>query len=106
MGLEMEVSGKGIEFDNVSLGTLVRVMLSCSIFGSAFGMYGGLQLGASLFTKSEEDKKKAKQISKYASYAVAAISTFAVVYLFHTQRSHNRAHPGHAYHHHGRHGRH
>eukprot|EP01064_Diplonema_japonicum_P001190 TRINITY_DN10766_c0_g1_i1.p1 TRINITY_DN10766_c0_g1~~TRINITY_DN10766_c0_g1_i1.p1 ORF type:complete len:114 (+),score=31.32 TRINITY_DN10766_c0_g1_i1:51-344(+) len=95
MGIEMEVSQKGVEFDNVSLGTLCRVMLSCSIIGSAAGMYGGLQLGASLFTKTDEDKKKAKQVSKFASYAVAGLSTMTILYLFHTHSNHHRRHHHH-----------
>ena len=56
MGVEIEISKKGVEFDNLNLTTLLRLMTAAAVAGGSIGLFGGMQLGVKFFTDNEEKK--------------------------------------------------
>eukprot|EP01060_Flectonema_neradi_P012763 TRINITY_DN19532_c0_g1_i1.p1 TRINITY_DN19532_c0_g1~~TRINITY_DN19532_c0_g1_i1.p1 ORF type:complete len:106 (+),score=13.08 TRINITY_DN19532_c0_g1_i1:51-368(+) len=105
MGVEIEISNKGVELDNLNLTTLLKLMTAAAVAGGSVGVWGGMQVGVRLFTNSEDKRKKAQDLTTYAGYVVSGVCFLAFAVLFH-QGSRHRGHHGNHGGGHGHHRRH
>mmetsp|Transcript_45778 Transcript_45778/g.148841 ORF Transcript_45778/g.148841 Transcript_45778/m.148841 type:complete len:84 (-) Transcript_45778:399-650(-) len=80
MGLELEISSRGIDVENVSPRAILKLMIFSGQCGVAIGFCGGVRTAAYWFNVPESESRSAVRLSTYVAGGAAAVSLFSLLW--------------------------